>query len=324
MTLSPKADSKTFEDALKVARMYYHVGLSTTDIAKQLGVSRPTVSRLLSWAKSYGIVEFRILDHRVQQLSLETQLEREFEIADVKVVPVSPDWNDAERQQGVAAFAAHYLNSLMSPNTTVALAWGSTISLLADALIPKPLAGVTIAQMNGSGNSGQGLSYAAGIISRFADNYSAATQLLPIPAYFDEPTTKDAMFRERSIRQALGVAKKAQIVLFSIGVPDAYSYVYRAGYVEDTELAALREDGVVGDIATVFFREDGTYKDIFMNRRSSGPDLASLADHKHAICIVSGEKKLRGVRGALKGKFFNTLIIDEPSARALSSETQLA
>src|SRR5690606_24791401 len=89
------------------------------------------------------------------------------------------------------------------------------------------------------------------------------------------------------------------------------------------ELDALRTQGVVGDIGTVFFRADGSYDDIALNRRSSGPELASLARHRHAVCLVAGEDKLAGVRGALRGGFRNTLEIDEPSAAALrASETE--
>src|SRR5690606_4841439 len=313
-------DDHAFEDALRVARMYYHLGLTTTEIAKQLGIARPTISRLLSWAKSHGLVEFKILDHRERQLQLETRIKHEFGIAGVKVVPSRPDSAVEERQRQVAAFTAHYLNGLMAPGLTITLAWGATVSLLAERLIPKPLPGLDVVQMNGSGNSGLGITYAADIVAAFAANYSARAHLLPIPAYFDDPTTKEAMFRERTIQRTKALADTADVAIFSIGVPDADSYVYKAGYVEDGELAALRADGVVGDIATVFFRSDGSYDDIAMNRRSTGPDLAALANHRHSVCLVAGEKKLEGVRGALRGKFLNTLVIDEPTAEALVVE----
>ncbi|HEX7000803.1 MAG TPA: sugar-binding domain-containing protein [Trueperaceae bacterium] len=317
MTTLGRNDDDAFDDALRVARMYYHLGHTTTEIARLLGVARPTVSRLLSWARSHGLVEFRIVDHREKQLELETRIEDRFGINDVKIVPVHPDTDTAERQRAVAAFTAHYLNSLMEPGTTLTLAWGATVSLLASKLIPKPLEGARVVQMNGSGNSGLGITYAADIVAAFAENYAARAYLLPIPAYFDAPATKAAMFQERAIARPLAVAAAADIALFSIGVPDADSYVYKAGYVEQSELDALRAQGVVGDIATVFFRADGTYHDIAMNGRSSGPDLKSLARHKHAVCVVAGENKIPGVVGALKGGFLNTLVIDSPTGEAL-------
>jgi DNA-binding transcriptional regulator LsrR (DeoR family) len=310
-------DDKTFEDALKVARMYYHLDLTTADIGLQLGVARPTVSRLLSWARAHGLVEFRVLDHRQRQLRLETQLEHAYGIGEVKVVPAHPDTTVDERQDLVTRFAAHYLNGLLGPGMTLSIAWGATVSRLAQRLIPKPLTGVDVVQLNGSGNSGQGITYAADIIAAFAENYAARAHLLPVPAYFDDPRTKEAMFRERAISRVRELTEQADLALFSIGVPDADSYIYRAGYLERGDLAALQRQGAVGDIATVFFRADGSYLDLAMNQRSSGPDLSTLGARKASVCIVAGEKKAAAIRAALKGGFMNTLLVDEPTARLL-------
>lgn len=323
MTTSLRDDA-AFDDALRVARMYYHLGLTTTEIARQLGIARPTISRLLGWARSHGLVEFKIVDHRERQLELEDRLEQTFKVADVKVVPQHPDSTVAERQAAVASFTAHYLNGLMKAGTTLTLAWGATVSLLASRLIPKPLQDVDVVQMNGSGNSGLGITYAADIVAAFAENYAARAHLLPIPAYFDDPATKSAMFKERAIARTRSLAAEADLAIFSIGVPDADSYVYKAGYVEQDELDSLRASGVVGDIATVFFRADGSYDDIELNGRSSGPDLGSLAGHRHAVCLVAGSDKVEGVRGALKGGFLNTLVIDEPSAESLLAREEAA
>ena len=310
-------EEKTFEDALKVARMYYHLDLTTTEIGKQLGIPRPTVSRLLSWARAHGLVEFRVLDHRQLQLRIETRLEQEFGVRDVKVVPAHPDTTDDERLDLVTGFAAHYLSSLLSPGMTLSIAWGTTVSMLAQKLVPRPLAQADVVQMNGSGNSGSGITYAADIINAFAHKLSARAHLLPVPAYFDLPTTKDAMFQERSIRRVRELAARADVALYSIGVPGADSHIYRAGYVEQDDLTELQAQGAVGDIATVFFRSDGSYLNLEMNRRSSGPSLSSLAAIGSSVCIVAGEKKASALRGALAGGFMNTLIIDEPTARSV-------
>lgn len=85
-------------------------------------------------------------------------------------------------------------------------------------------------------------------------------------------------------------------------------------YLGDRPLYGAKE--LVGQLVRSF-RADGTYEDIAMNGRSSGPDLRTLAGHDHAICVVAGENKIPGVVGALRGGFLNTLIIDSPTGEAL-------
>ncbi|PAT06078.1 DNA-binding transcriptional regulator [Corynebacterium hadale] len=45
----------------EAARLYYEVGLGQSEVAAALGVSRPTVSRLLSRAREAGIVQIRVV-----------------------------------------------------------------------------------------------------------------------------------------------------------------------------------------------------------------------------------------------------------------------
>jgi DNA-binding transcriptional regulator LsrR (DeoR family) len=67
----------------------------------------------------------------------------------------------------------------------------------------------------------------------------------------------------------------------------------------------------------VFFRADGSYRDIALNSRTSGPDLELFRRARHSICVASGRGKVEGLRAALSGGFINELIIDEPTARLL-------
>ena len=79
----------------------------------------------------------------------------------------------------------------------------------------------------------------------------------------------------------------------------------------------LAQAGAVGDIATVFYRADGSFTDIPFNKRASGPNLNITHKVKHAICVVSGLGKVSALRGALAGRLMNTLVLDEITAQAL-------
>ena len=87
------------------------------------------------------------------------------------------------------------------------------------------------------------------------------------------------------------------------------------GYLSQEDHQHLETQQVSGDIATVFFRQDGSWQDIPINQRCSGPDL-DLFQEQRGACVVSGLAKITGLYGALRGRMMSKLIVDEPTARA--------
>ena len=84
----------------------------------------------------------------------------------------------------------------------------------------------------------------------------------------------------------------------------------------------LEVDGVIGDLATVFFRRDGSWEDVRINKRASGPPLSLYSSVERAICVVSGRNKVPGLRAALRAGMMTDLIVDEPTAHDLVSREE--
>jgi DNA-binding transcriptional regulator LsrR (DeoR family) len=306
-------------DALKVARMYYYQNMTSEAIAHELNVSRSTVSRLLTYAREQGLVNIQIVDPNEHPQQLEKKIVEQFKIKRAHVVPVSGIAGESEWLVRVVQYAANYLNSLFDSNMVMGIAWGTTISAVASHLQPKATHDSQIIQLNGAGNTqSMGIEYASEIMVRFAQNYQATANLFPVPTFFDYAATKAALWKERSIRRLLDLQNQADLLLYSIGAINAGvpSHVYSAGYLERSDFQELKRLRLAGDIATVFFREDGSFDNIPINERTSGPDLR-LFQRKHGICVVSGLGKVRGLTAALKGGLISELIIDEPTARNL-------
>lgn len=304
--------------AVKVARLYYFQGMTTAAIAEEIGTSRATVSRMLSYAMEHGLVEIRIHDVNEQAGHLETILRQHYGLNVIQVVPASSATSDDDILQRVATQTAAYLNTLITPSSILGLAWGKTVAAIADNLVPKQVHNVDVVQLNGSG-TGSNIVNAFGesIVARFAQNYGARAHSFPVPAFFDYDQTRTALWRERSIQSIRSLQDNASILLFSIGAEKTGSHVHNGGYLDAADMQALHQDGVVGDIATVFFRDDGSWHDVALNARSSGPDLDRFQRASHSICVVSGKGKIPGLQAALLGGFVNELIIDEPTARLL-------
>ena len=319
MSSIESSPSEKAQDALRAAHLYYLQDLTMDAIARELGTSRSSVSRLLSYARDSGLVDIQIKSPLDQATVVSDGLHRRFHVV-AHVVPVPDQTSDVDRLDRVALSAARILNQYVDSNMVIGIAWGSTMSAISRYLTPKTTHNTVIVQLNGAANTRTtGIVYASEILRRFGDSFGAIVQQFPVPAFFDDPATKLALWRERSTMRVLALQQSMDLVLFGVGSPEALvpSHVYSGGYLEEADHASLKNDGVVGDVATVFYRGDGSSTDIQLNTRSSGPDLATIRHAPRRVCVVAGSTKVASIRGALAAGLITDLILDESTAREL-------
>jgi len=313
------ASPERTRDALRAAHLYYMQDLTMEAIAGELHTSRSSVSRLLGFARESGLVDIQIRSPLDRSSTVQNELRERFNVA-AHVVPVPDHTSDIDRLERVALSAARMLDQFFDSNMIMGIAWGSTLSAISRYLVPKATHNSQIVQLNGAGNNRTtGIMYASEILRRFGDAYGAYVQQFPVPAFFDDPATKQALWRERSTRRVLDIQRTMDVALFGVGSPLAPvpSHVYMGGYLEQADYDSLARDDVIGDVATVFYRLDGTSKDVALNARASGPDLATLRRAARRVCVVSGVTKVPSLRGALAANLVTDLILDESTARAL-------
>ena len=322
MTLNEKlAPLDRTQDALRAAHLYYMQDLTMEAIAHELHTSRSTVSRLLSQARASGLVDIQIRSPLDAFSYLEKNILDQFQVT-AHVVPVPHHASDVDRLERVALSVARNLGRYFDSNMTLGIAWGSTMSAISRHLVPKTTHNSEIVQLNGAGNERTtGLTYASEMLQRFGDAYGAHVQQFPSPAFFDNPKTKRAFWDESSVSRVLEIQARMDVALFGLGTPlaEVTSHVYAGGYLDAADYASLIASGVVGDVATVFFRADGSTQGIALNDRATGPDFDVLRQTPRRVCVVSGEAKVHGLHGALAAGLITDLFLDEGTARALVS-----
>lgn len=319
MSATTARPTSKLQQALTAANLYYLQDLTMEAIARELHTSRSSVSRLLSHARATGLVDIRIHSPAESLGGLAEEVRARCSVIP-HIVPMPDYTTEVDRLERVALTAGRLLGRFVDSHSVVGVAWGSTVSAVSRHLVPKHLAGVEIVQLNGAGNTRTtGIGYASEILRRFAGAYGAQVQQFPVPAFFDDPATREALWRERSTKRVLEVQDRVDVAVFSVGAPEADvpGHVYAGGYLEPDDRASLDRDGVVGDVATVFYRADGSWRDIGLNARASGPDLDRLRRAPRRICIAAGTSKTGALHGALAGGLVTDLIVDEAAARAL-------
>lgn len=305
--------------AYEAAVMHFVQGETMESIARRLCVSRSTVSRLIAEAKDTGLVQITI--HQPQEVANEMQyrISQMFNVR-VKVVPVPFGVNETRRLNAVAQVAGIEVSNLMKPESVIGIAWGNTVAAIVEHLVPRQARGSIAVQLNGAANaSTSGVPYAGALMDAFGKAFGAAVHYFAVPAFFDYAATREALWQERSIAAVRQIQQRADIALFGIGslTSKSPSMVYSGGYLSVQELDELREDGVVGDICTVLLRGDGSWEDIEINSRASGPSPTILRKIPRRIGVVSGADKVVPTVAALRAGLITDLIIDEDCATLL-------
>lgn len=308
-------------NALEAARRYYIDNATTPQLAKEFDVSRSTISRWLTLARNQGWVRIEIAEMpEHSDVSAQSLVER-FALRSAVSVPVV---NRGEALSLVARRAEAEVRRLVHDEFTIGIAWGTTMAALAGVLSPAPASRCVVVQLNGAGTVNDlGLAYAEDILGRFSRTWDARELAFPVPAFFDHASTRDALWRERSINRVREYQRSCDVAIFSIGsaVADVPSRVYEAGYLDDEDLGELRAEGVVGDIATNFFRRDGSHGEIRLNRRASGIPLDELVRIPVRLGVVSGLGKAEALAAALRGGFLTHLVADAPLMAAVAELT---
>lgn len=302
--------------SIEAARLYYQSDFSQQDIAQRLGVSRPTVSRLLQFAKEQGYVKIEIVDPQEDSQILSKKLEQKYGLDTVQVC-YSPLNTYEEIQKHIAKQTADYLYDNVQDKDIIGVTWGTTMFAVAKQLQPKSVRGVEVVQLKGGVSHSHVNTYAADTVNLFAEAYQTVARYLPLPVIFDNIALKRIVEEDRHISRIIELGKQANIAVFTVGTVREDALLFRLGYFTDEEQKLLKKKGV-GDISSRFFDKDGNICSEEINNRTVGIDLHELRKKEKSILVAGGQSKVDAIRAALAGGYANILITDQFTAQALT------
>ncbi|MEH7301751.1 sugar-binding transcriptional regulator [Neobacillus drentensis] len=308
-------DKEKIGKVIEAAKLYYLLDYNQNEIAKMLGVSRPTVSRLLQQAKSDGIVQINIMDPTEDVENLGKQLEKRFNLKKAVVASI-PQYDDHIIKNYLGEKAAAYLDVIVKDDDIIGVTWGTTIYHVATELKQKFVKNVKVVQLKGGVSYAETNTYASETLYLFGKAYNTAPHNLPLPAIVDHVVVKQAMEADRHIRKILELGKQANIALFTMGPIKTDSLLFQLGYFTESDLESLYGKAV-GDICSRFFDKNGEICNESLNERTLGVNLDELRKKEYSILVAGGPNKIDGIYGALKGKYANVLITDQFTAKFL-------
>ncbi|MEH6936351.1 sugar-binding transcriptional regulator [Bacillus sp. JJ664] len=300
---------------IDAARLYYDSDFSQQEVANTLGISRPTVSRLLQQAKELGYVRIEIIDPLENNHDLAKELKKKYNLQSVEVC-YSPIDDYSEVTQIITKKAADVLGDYVNDGDIVGVTWGTTMYHIAKKLEKKSVKGVEVIQLNGGISYSKTNTYASETVNMFAEAFNTIPRYLPLPVIFDNPQVKQMVESDRHIERLIELGKQSNIGIFTVGTVKKDALLFRVGYFNEVEEQDI-QTYAVGDICSRFFDKKGQIYSNLLNSRTIGIELDELRNKEKSILVAGGEKKTDAIHGALVGKYANILITDQFTAKRL-------
>ncbi|NME42994.1 sugar-binding transcriptional regulator [Lactobacillus agilis] len=313
--MSKTDDKAKLKKALEVARLYYEAQLGQVEIAEKLGISRPTISRLLQFAQEEGIVQIKVVDPFFSISKLEQQLCKRYDLKQAKIVYA----DEKNLQEQLGKKAASYLEEIVTDDDIIGVSWGKTMNEVARSLKIQSATGVKVVELKGGITYTPTPIYIERVLKNFERAFNTTAYKMPLPVVFENKQTHDIVLQDRYIKQLIELGKQANIALFTVGTVRDDALLFQTGYFNKAEIRKIQANAC-GDICSRFYDEQGQIAVEEINNRTVGIKLEDLKNKDYSILIAGGKRKYQAIKGALIGGYTNCLITDVETAKTLLSE----
>ena len=301
-----------------VSYMYFKKGMSQSEIAKKLDISKVAVSRMLQKAKKDNIYVVKIKFPFEQNLEYERILKKNFKLNDVIVVQ-ERETNKEKISKQLGNIGAFYLNLTIKDNYTIGVGIGHTIGHLADALIPMKMKNVHVVQLQG-GLTNVEYYNPFSIMQKICERLSAQGTYITSSAIVDNKEQRDSIIYSPPMgKPIVEIWKKCDKALFGIGTIDKSSFIV-PNIVGKSEIEEIKERGFVGNIMGHCYNSEGKFLKNELEEKLVSIPVEMLMDIPERIAVAGGSEKVDAIKGALLSGVITNLITDINTAKSIIEE----
>ena len=297
--------------AIKIAWKYYNEGLTQTEIANALNLSRMRVIKYLDFAKTNNIIQFKININKISDPELQNKLMEKYNLNDIYIVP-SINNNNID---SIAIAAAQYIEDRITTDTMINIGYGEAVSRTLGHLSISSKFKVAFVSLTGGVKF-----YMPTAIDQSSDYYTNSNYshyIIPSPLIVSNENLATELKQEKSIHKILGMVPHSNLTVIGIGALNERATLVKEGHLNIQDIEIFKSKGAVGDLLNQFYDIDGNVINLELHKRLITTNINLLKSLNHVVAIASGVEKKEAILGALKGGYIDVLITDETIAYSL-------
>lgn len=301
------------------AHLYYELGHTQQEVARLMGISRPTVSRLLDRARESGVVTITITNPFDNNEELSHALCKATGLDQAVVCAGEPRAGEiSQRRLGISA--AQYLEKIISGKEKVGVGWGRALYSVVQSLSRHPVPETILVPLLGGLGQISPSFQVNELIRVMAKAFECESRQFYVPAIVSDEGTKQRLLESEDSAPVTGLWDQLDIALVGIGNVDFDSEMKMLfeQYLDNETRQRLVTSGAAGDICMHFYdREGRPIQDGLRGVISA--TLVQVAQIPNVIAVAGGVTKAHAILGAIRGGFINTLITDDITVKAILS-----
>jgi len=308
-------EQKEYQLIVDASVLYYLEGKTQSEIAKELYLSRPKVSRLLKRARELQIVDITINYQNSTFEELQSEIRRKFNIEHVVISRTLSGRSNTLNEVGRAG--AQALGNALSDDMTLGISWGKHVRTVARYMKKNTYNRLKIVELFGA------ISYDLDQNDMLSIGRSLSSKLkgklypLPSPIYINDPVAQKAIMEAPLIKDTLEMIENCDLIVTGIGsVENSLLQTLWDRYVESKVKEEIIQNGGIGFLLAHFYDCDGQFLKMPINDHVIGIKTETIRKKK-IIAVASGKTKVKAILAALRGGLLHTLVSDEKTLKAV-------
>ncbi|MBB5751645.1 sugar-binding transcriptional regulator [Prosthecomicrobium pneumaticum] len=287
-----------------VAKLHYESDMSQVDIARQLGVSTATISRLLRQAREQGIVRIEVRPFEAPE-ALAERLAAALGLRRAAVVETPAAGLSAALAEPVGGLIRE---TKLASGGVLAIGWGRAVRAVVQTGLPE-IAGVRVVPATG-GMQQQAPHFQVNEFVRLAAQHLGGEPRFIHAPYLPSAESRDAFLADPTIRDNVALWERIDVAVVGVGMPHA------PRTREETAATASerRLTGAAGDVIRHYFDAAGAILDWEGEGRMIAVSVEQLRRTPRVIGVATGEAKAAAIVGAARAGLIDALVTDGATA----------
>jgi DNA-binding transcriptional regulator LsrR (DeoR family) len=290
-----------------IAKLHYESDMSQVEIARKMGVSTATISRLLQRARAEGIVRIEIRD-LVEPEHLRDRLIAGLALKRAAVIDAPP--------AGVLEALAVPLGDMLreaglGAGSVLAIGWGRAVSAIMQTGLPAIPGVITVPATGGMQQHAP--HFQVNEFVRLAAEHLGGTPHFIHAPYLPSPETRAAFLAEPAIADSVALWDRIDVAIVGVGLPHAIN-APEASAATPSEQAL---SNAAGDVIRHYFDRDGNLIAWEGEGRMIAASPEQLRKAPLVIGVAAGETKAGAIIAAAKAGFISALVTDTRTAEAV-------